>query len=231
MRVLANMAQKGGVGKTTLSINLAVAAAQQGLKVALLDLDVQQQSAVFWSDNRDEELTPNLSVEPLTSSARLERALKQADAAGFDLVIIDTPPKLDISAHAIVEHADLILIPCRPSMLDLHPMAETMKLAVEKRTPAAIILNACPPTGNITTEAAQYIHDELDYPMSPEFIGNRIAFVRAHAASLGITEYEPNGKSAGEVRTVLNWLASELNLDMKKDLQMQAKGNRDAKCI
>src|SRR4029077_11090708 len=108
MKIVALIAQKGGVGKTTIAVNLAVAA---GVPAALFDLD-QQESAVIWADRRKSE-APH--VEFLTER-RLPDALKAAERGKFELVIIDTPPAAGPQAFTAAQSADLLLIPCRPSL-------------------------------------------------------------------------------------------------------------------
>ena len=87
MHIITLAAQKGGVGKTTLAVNLAVAAEAAGIKTALFDLDPQE-SATAWSERRTAE-SPH--VEPI-SARRLDQAIDAAEANGFGLTIIDTPP-------------------------------------------------------------------------------------------------------------------------------------------
>ena len=99
MKKIALIAQKGGVGKTTIAVNLAVAA---GVKTALFDLD-QQESAVIWADRRNSE-SPH--VEFLTER-RLPEALRAAEQGKFELVIIDTPPAAGPQALTAAQAADL----------------------------------------------------------------------------------------------------------------------------
>ena len=108
MKTLALIAQKGGVGKTTIAVNLAVAATE--VQAALFDLDPQE-SAVMWSDRRQAE-SPH--VEFLTER-RLPDALKAAAQRDFALVLIDTPPAAGSQAYTAAQAADLVLVPCRPS--------------------------------------------------------------------------------------------------------------------
>ena len=114
MHIITLAAQKGGVGKTTLAVNLAIAAEAAGIKTALFDLDPQE-SATAWSERRTAELP---HVEPI-SARRLDQAIDAAEANGFALTIIDTPPAAGAEAAAAAQRADLVVIPCRPSLIDL----------------------------------------------------------------------------------------------------------------
>src|SRR5580692_12835643 len=93
MKTIALIAQKGGVGKTTLAINLAVAS---GLRSAIFDLDPQE-SAAIWADRRKSELP---HVEFLTER-RLAEGLKAAERGVFELAIIDTPPALGVATNTV----------------------------------------------------------------------------------------------------------------------------------
>src|SRR5262245_5097458 len=135
-KILALIAQKGGVGKTTIAVNLAVAA---GVRTALFDLD-QQESAVMWSDRRQHD-QPH--VEFLTER-RLPDGLKAAEQGNFALVIIDTPPAAGPQAFTAAQAADLVLIPCRPSLIDLDAIRRTGQLIKSAGVPAFVVFNAAP---------------------------------------------------------------------------------------
>jgi CobQ/CobB/MinD/ParA nucleotide binding domain len=109
MKTIAIISQKGGAGKTTVAIHLAVAAEQRGMKTALFDLDPQA-SASSWSDKRNQPSPVVVSAK----AARLPSLLEQAMAQFADLVIIDSAPNADSASLAAARAADLILIPCRP---------------------------------------------------------------------------------------------------------------------
>jgi chromosome partitioning protein len=107
---IAFIAQKGGVGKTTLAVNLAIAA---GIRTILIDFD-QQENAVIWAD-RPKSDSPTWSSSP--SVACPKRSERQS--RGFEWAIIDTPPAAGQQAFTVAQAADLVLIPCRPSPVDL----------------------------------------------------------------------------------------------------------------
>ena len=106
MKVIAVVSQKGGVGKSTLSLATAVAATAEGLAVAVIDLDPQV-TASSWSDRREEETPVVIS----TQAARLPRVLEAAEGEGADLVVIDTAPRAeqaalgDLNGQGIPVHA------------------------------------------------------------------------------------------------------------------------------
>jgi chromosome partitioning protein len=130
VKTIALIAQKGGVGKTTLAINLAIAS---GMRAAIFDLD-QQESATIWADRRKSDMP---HVEFLTER-RLAEGLKAAERGNFELAIIDTPPAAGPQAFSAAQSADLILIPCRPSLVDLDAIKRTAQLIKSARMAATV---------------------------------------------------------------------------------------------
>src|SRR5271165_6642632 len=113
MKTVAILSQKGGTGKTTLAVHLALAAERRDVVVAVLDLDPQA-SAAEWKDSRDGDTPSVTSIQ----SSRLGKALEVAESAGAALIVIDTAPHSADAAVAAAEAADLILIPCRAGNRD-----------------------------------------------------------------------------------------------------------------
>ena len=114
MKVVSVISQKGGAGKTTLALHLAVASSTAGRNTAVLDLDPQA-SAAKWADRRAAELPVVRSAH----ASRLQHELRQIQQAGGELVMIDTAPHADRTALETAKASDLVLVPCRPSILDL----------------------------------------------------------------------------------------------------------------
>lgn len=142
MHTLALVSQKGGAGKTTLALHLAVTAHRAGLQVAIADLDPQS-SAWKWSERRRDH--PEAVV---TSAEQLDHVKAQAAAGGLDLLIIDSAPHADRPALVACKAADLILIPCRASILDIDAIGQTHDLTTIARKPSWVVFNAC----NTSTE-------------------------------------------------------------------------------
>ena len=110
MKIVSVINQKGGSGKTTLALHLAVAASQAGRNTAVIDLDPQASSA-NWGDRRQ-------AKGPVVRSAhasRLPQELQQIQDAGGEVVVVDTAPHADSAALEAAHASDLILIPCRPA--------------------------------------------------------------------------------------------------------------------
>ncbi len=117
MQVLAIATQKGGSGKSTTAINLAVAAMQSGMSVALLDLDPQG-SVVEWGERREAD-RPAVDRVPPERVNELPAILPRLADQGFDLVILDTAGSATTAGNLAIRTADLVLVPARPTILDL----------------------------------------------------------------------------------------------------------------
>jgi len=198
---IAVISQKGGAGKTTLAISLAVAATRAGTeRCTLIDLDPQA-SAATWGDGRAERAPDVISAQ----ANRLERHIEAARKAGVAAVVVDTAPHSESAALAAARAADLILIPCRPAILDLHAIGTTIDLARLAGTAAAVVLNAVPPRGSLADEAAEAV---LGYgvPLSPVRITQRAAFVHCLTEGKAIQEFEPRGRGAAEIEALYQWI-------------------------
>ncbi len=206
MHVIALLSQKGGTGKTTLSLHLAVAAERAGHVAAVIDLDPQA-SAAGWKDSRPAE-TPVVVSIPAT---RLPQALDLARGAEAELVLLDTAPHSSDVALAAAEAADVVLIPCRAGILDLRAIGATARLAKIAGKPAYVVLNSLPPRAtNVIADArdAVAVHG---LEVAPVTIQQRAAFAHALTAGQTAQEYEPDGKAADEVADLYAWLGTILS--------------------
>ena len=204
MKKIALIAQKGGVGKTTIAVNLAVAA---GLKTALFDLD-QQESAVIWADRRKSD---SLHVEFLTER-RLPEALKAAEQGKFDLVIIDTPPAAGPQAFTAAQAADLILIPCRPSLVDLDAIRRTAQLVKSAGVPAFVVFNAAPHSATTLLEDARAIVIGAGLSPAPVVLRERSAYRASWPLGKTVVETEPKSKAAKEMSELKDWVLAQLQV-------------------
>jgi chromosome partitioning protein len=118
VKKLVILSQKGGAGKTTIAVNLAVAADRHGLAAAVIDIDPQI-SATRWGDGRQAEAPVVVS----SHAERLPHFLEMCQQNDADLVIVDTAPDGEKDALIAARLADFILIPCRPSIVDLQGSA------------------------------------------------------------------------------------------------------------
>ena len=206
MNIIAIIAQKGGTGKTTLAISLAVAAERAGRMVAIVDLDPQA-SASNWGDRREADSPVVISAQP----ARLGHVLGAAKKQSADLLLIDTPPRAEQAAMAAARAAELILIPCRPAIYDLETVATTVELirfAGDK--PVAVVLTGVPARGPKREQAAEILKS-MDLPVCPAAFGYRAAFDHAGTLGLNAQEYDPRGKAADEIKLVYRFMSKLIN--------------------
>lgn len=190
MQTLALYSQKGGSGKTTLTIHLAVAAQDAGKRVAVIDLDPQC-SAVAWQRTRKSK-TPFVVAIP---DSELVRALDGAKSDGFDLVFIDCPPHAAPVAARIIAAANMVLIPVRPSPMDIAALPATVQLIGNKS--AAFVLSACPHRAPEIEETRTILGNYGKPVFGP--ITDRRQFFRAVTAGQAVSEFEPDGQAAVEI--------------------------------
>jgi chromosome partitioning protein len=205
MHTVAILSQKGGSGKTTVALHLAVAAEQAGKVAVVIDIDPQA-SAGGWKDSRNAETPVVVSIP----AARLSQGLDAARNGGADLTLIDSAPHAGDVALAAAEAADFVLIPCRPGILDLRAIGATARIVKLAGKQGFVVLNAMPPNApNIVADAraAVAVHG-LD--VAPVTLQQRAAF--AHALTVGKTahEYDPSGKAAEEILQLYQWLSERL---------------------
>jgi chromosome partitioning protein len=218
MRIISIVSNKGGVGKTTLTVNLAAAAEIAGLKTAIIDLDPQS-SAELWKDVRGEKGPAVYGVK----WGRLKEAVKAAEADGYDLVFIDTPPKIEDAITPAAKLADFCLIPVVPSAPDLQAIGATMALFDRFNVQAVVVLNACPNSEGLKAGARAVVRKAYDFPLCPVEIGRRVDFVHAHAEGKGVVEFAPAGKAADEIVSLFEWTLQALAaLDKGRTLAKEA---------
>lgn len=206
MKTLAVVSRKGGAGKTTISTHLAVAAEAFGIATALFDLDPQA-SAALWADHRGESFPAVMPAQ----HPRLAALLKQAEAQGAGLVILDTPPEADTIASAAAEHADAILIPCRPSALDLGAIGASVRIARAGGKPSFVVINAAPIQGTEVDEMRAAL-SAAGVEIAPIVLHQRKAFSARMQEGRTATETEPKGKAAEEIRALLLWLCEKVGM-------------------
>jgi len=196
-QVITVAQQKGGSGKTTLAVHLAVHFLRSGRSVAVLDTDPQG-SLGRWFMMRVERTGGAPGMEFSTASAwgvgyEVGKLVKQ-----FDMVFVDTPPKADSDLRPALREADLVLVPVAASALDLWATESVLDLVDRTRKPALTVLNRARPGTRIFTETAAQVR-ALPAPMADTVLGNRVIYAEAMGEGRGVTERARNGPAAAEI--------------------------------
>jgi len=198
---VAVIAQKGGVGKTTLALHLGVEAARSG-PVTIIDLDPQS-SAAQWADGRQAQQPAVVACPP----ARLAVALHAARRNGTRIAFIDTAPAVESPALAAVRAADFCLIVSRPGILDLRSIGVNVEIAKLAGKPVVLVINAAPVQGGQAVAAGEDAHKRYGVEVCPIIVRQRAVFGHALVGSRCAQEVEPVGKAAIEVAALWDWLA------------------------
>ena len=205
MQTIVVVSQKGGTGKTTISLHLAVAAEQAGKPAVVIDLDPQA-SAAAWRDLRETEGPAVESVQP----ARLGATLKAAAGAGAEFVVIDTPARSENAALEAMRVADLALIPCRPGFFDTAAMSFTSNLLKLAGKPGFVVFSQVPARAEGLVSEVSEALATYGLLAAPTSIHLRAAYSHAIPGGQSAQEYEPRGKAATEIAALYSWLQTEL---------------------
>lgn len=211
MYIIAVVAEKGGVGKTTLALNLAVTAVQQGHKATVIDVDPQA-TASKWTDRREEEYP---WVVP-THAARIKSAIDQAKGQGIDFIVIDTPPHSGTDAAEAARRADVVLVPTEPHLFTLETLPKLAELLrFSGGAPALFLVNKAATQGTEGRNAVEYI-EKQGFTVCPVIVYLRAA--HRHATNVGKVagEYEADSKAAQEVLEVYKYTIKFVDKYKKK---------------
>ncbi|WP_299438062.1 AAA family ATPase [uncultured Rhodospira sp.] len=205
MQVIVFASQKGGSGKTTLAGHMAVMADSMGLgPVAMLDTDPQGSLAQWW--NARQASTPLFVRSSLTE---LPETLAEMDRRGIRLVIIDTPPAITVAIRSVVENADLVVVPVRPSPHDLRAAGATVDLVEGLDRPFVFVVNAASARARITSDAAVALSQHGT--VAPLNVNNRTEYAASMSDGRTVMEVNPEGRSAEEMRTLWDYLKDRLD--------------------
>ena len=203
-QVIVFASQKGGTGKTTLCGHLAVQAALANVgSVALIDTDPQGSLAAWWTARKAE--TP-LFVR--TRVANLTRDVEALERDNIRYVFIDTPPTITNDVRQIVRHADLVVVPTRPSPHDLRALVPTLDMIDDYSLPLVFVVNGASLRARITGDACVALSQHGT--VSPVVVHQRTDFAISMIDGRTVMEVKSDTPAASEIAGVWNYLESRL---------------------
>jgi chromosome partitioning protein len=206
MMIVAFAGQKGGVGKSTVAVCLAAEALEHGRRVLLVDADPQA-TARTWGEVASESSRPAPSIVAMGATMHRPEQLPRV-ARGYDLVVIDCPPRAGDVQRSALMVAGVAFLPCGPSAADAWALASSLALVQEARTlradlRAAVLITRTQARTSLGQGAREVLAD-CGLPLLSTSLGHRIAYQEALAAGLGVTRYAPKSAAADEMRAL--WL-------------------------
>lgn len=213
MKVIAVLSQKGGSGKSTISINIARCLQLKGYNVGLIDTDPQASSRE-WSVQSSDDFFPVYGCDKGIS----EKEIKQLEKVA-DFLVIDGAPRIEKSMTDAIRLADYILIPIKPSQFDIWACKDSIELIetrmkIDDRLKAGLVLSQVNKQTNLTKEVIQFIQNNFEIPLLPHSTGLRVSY--AEVLSSGSTVFEGQSKEAKEE---INQITNEIliQLGVKND--------------
>jgi chromosome partitioning protein len=201
VHILVLASQKGGTGKTTLSGHLAVEAQNAGAgPVALIDMDPQGSLSRWWNARA----VPEPLFVKVGRFEELGKALEHLTSSGIRLAVIDTPPAITESISYVIGHADLVILPTRPSPHDLHAVGPTVDIANRYRKPVLFVVNAATQRARITGEAAVALSQHGT--VAPVTIHHRVDFAASMVDGRTVGEVTAEAASAKEIQELWTYV-------------------------
>ncbi|MFN3524603.1 MAG: ParA family partition ATPase [Paracoccus sp. (in: a-proteobacteria)] len=207
-RIITVAQQKGGSGKTTLAVNLAVALHGRGHSVALVDTDPQG-SMGRWFLERMAARGEDEALDFSTSSAWGASYESEKLRKRFDYVIIDTPPKIDSDLRPSLRVADLVLVPVATSHVDLWATEGVLDLARREKAEVLVVLNRTRPNTRLSVEVAERA-TELGAIVAETRIANRVAYAETLGQGLGVIERSGAGAARDEMSALLDEILARI---------------------
>lgn len=197
--IIGVLSQKGGVGKTTIAVNLAATYAKSGLRTLLVDADPQG-SSMQWSEARDAE--PMFSVIGMAKTT-LHKDLPEI-AKDYQVVIIDGAPRVNELGRAAILASELVVIPVQPSPYDIWAAAETVRLITEAQQykpslKGVFVINRKIANTAIGRDVTEALGTFDNIPVLPTALHQRVIYAESAGQGLSVLEVDPKGGAAREV--------------------------------
>ncbi len=204
-KIITIAQQKGGAGKTTMAAHLAIAWAQSGQHVALLDIDPQGSLSQWYAIREELQLNNENLTLTAVSGWRVRNDIDRLKHT-HDILVIDSPPHTDTEARTAIRSADLVVVPLQPSPMDVWATHATITLCKQENVPVKMVLNRVHPQARLT----EAISGEM-VGLTANRFGNRVIYAGSLLHGLGVTEAEPNSIAAAEVRALAKEIWAYLN--------------------
>jgi chromosome partitioning protein len=205
MKAITFVTQKGGSGKSTLCISLAVAAQEAGRSVCILEMD-RQATISDWAENRASENPEVAQVD----ATQIEAVMERLQGSAYDYIFIDTPGVDSAGTLSAIRAADLCVIPCRPTPADLRAFKPTLAAIYRLEKRFAFVLNQTPPRSYRIRDAADGL---AVLGVLPDVnVVMRNDHQDAIGVGQGVTEFNPNGQAAGEIRRLWTWIEKRMQV-------------------
>jgi chromosome partitioning protein len=218
MHVVAFCSQERGSGKTTLSAHLGVQAERTGAgPVALIDTDPQGSLAAWGNARRSG--TP---VCTATAMAELSAVLARLRQERFALALVDTPPTLSLAIQRVINGADLVVVPTRPSRHDRRAVAATVAMIEQAHCGILFVLNAADPRAKITADVAVALAQRGT--LAPTFVQHRTDFAGAMVDGGTVQEQAPAGRPARQIELLWDCIAGQLDQQARRRVVIQPIG-------
>lgn len=212
VKTLAVVSRKGGAGKTTLAINLSLTAYLAGWKTLLADIDPQRSA----SDALRARAEPGPGVAEI-NAGKLFQTSSHAMHDGYDVMVIDTPASPDADVAVAVNSADLCVLICRPTFLDIASVARSAEMVRRLGKTGLIVLNQAPAKrGGLEPVNVQKAIKALRFcglPVAPIGLRSRVVYQQSIAHGRSVSEWDPASSGSQEIERLWSHVAAQMALD------------------
>jgi chromosome partitioning protein len=209
--IISFVNQKGGVGKTTAAINLAISLKRKNYNLVFIDADPQG-SAVQWHS-----IEGNKSFEILHHPSPIQADDIKQLSVDYDYVIIDAPPAIGDISKAILAATDLAIVPLSPSALDVWSCWGTLKMIDDIRPlnseiEVKLLINRKIPGTRLGRDAREVI-DKFQMNVFDTELCQRVAFIDAMTSGVSVMQYAPHSKAAGEIERLCEEIIPQVAME------------------
>ncbi len=205
MKAITFVTQKGGSGKSTLCISLAIAALEAGRSVCILEMD-RQATISDWAEHRNLDSPEVAQID----ATQLDDVMKRLQDSAYDYVFIDTPGVDSAGTLSAIRAADLCVIPCRPTPADLRAFKPTLAAVYRLEKRFAFVLNQTPPRSYRIRDASDGLAVLGVLPDVNVVLRND--HQDAIGVGQGVTEFNPTGQAANEIRRLWTWIEKRMQV-------------------